>query len=418
MRYFIYQLLLVFLAPLGIAYLLFSKRYRQLLQRFRPHVPASRSFPLWIHAASVGEVRVAKGLIEAIHIKRADMPIILTVSTLSGLSLAEREISGAAVTLAPFDLIWSVRSFVRRVRPRKLVIIETELWPNLLRETRRHGAEVIILNGRVSASVFPRYKRLRYLMPPLFQYVSAVCAQETQYAERFRQLGIPDEAITVTGNMKWDTARLVVNDDDKRTLRRENGFSMDDQIIIFGSLRSGDEQLAAACWQQIKVQYPQAKIILAPRHLERLPLMQAPFADEDVTSRTDIKANGGNPDARVFFLDTFGELVQFYAIASVAVIGGSFFSGVNGHNPLEPAAVRVATIFGPEMDDFRDAAHWLLDRGGAIQVQSPEALLPALQSLLDDPIMRDKVAECGLAAVEANQGAVDRNSEFVLRSLE
>ncbi len=416
MRYIAYNLLLLLAAPLGALYLVASSRHRPLLRRFYPVLsPHIGDSPLWVHAASVGEVNVAMGLIQAFKKKAPTIPVVLTVSTLSGLRLARMRAPAITVAFVPFDLIISVRSFVRRMRPRQLVIIETELWPNLLRETRRSGADVMIVNARLSAELFPRYARFRYVLPPLFSYVNFVGAQDETYAERFRRLGVPDSYVAVTGNMKCDTALAEYQPETLLALRRENGFQPHDVLLIFGSTRPGDEQLAADCWRHIKERFPQTRLVIAPRHLERVDAALKPFEGEAVLRRSEVKSGKSNPKARVFFLDTFGELMQFYAASTVAVIGGSFFPGVGGHNPLESAAAGVATVFGPHMEDFADAAGMLLAQEGAVQVERPEALQSLLCTLLETPAVRERIACTGREVVLANRGAVERNVAAILR---
>lgn len=419
MRYFLYNLILAFLAPVAAIYLLLRPRYWRLLQRFFPRLSLSQTEKvIWIHACSVGEVMVAKVLLDALHIQNPTRALLLTVNTLSGYTLAREKIQEAFVAFAPFDLACGVRHFIQRVNPVMLVLLETELWPNLVRETGRRNIPVLVVNGRISPRKFPSYRKYKAIMPPVFSWLTHVAAQDALYRERFTVLGVSEEKITITGNLKFDGA-VTSSDPDKVTaMRHENGFGDSSTIIIFGSTRPGDEELAAACWKQLKDRYPELVLIVAPRHLHRMPEVLAPFKGESLVLRSEIKAGVGNKSARLMVLDTMGELSQVYALCQIAVIGGSFFAGVEGHNPLEPAALGIPTVFGPYMGNFQDAATLLIDAEGALQVAGPDALLSALTTLLDDPVYGRHMGNAGRQAVLRNQGATKRTLDVINTFLE
>jgi len=418
MRYVLYNLLMGLAAPVGAAYLLLSHRHRPLLRRFSPSLPGSAGTGvLWVHACSVGEVFVARALLNALQGKNRDNGLLLTVSTLSGLDLARKILPDVPTTFAPFDLAASVRRFIRQLRPAALIILETELWPNLIRETRRAGVPVLILNGRISPRKYPRYRRYRHFLPPVYPLISHVGVQDEVYLHRFAMLGVPKDRITITGNLKFDGVATAVDESRKDAIRLENGFRAGDRIIVFGSTRSGDETLASACWNALKEEYPDLKIVVAPRHLQRVEEVVAAFSGDTLSLRSAIKASGNGGQARILVLDTMGELGGMYAIATVAVIGGSFFPGVEGHNPLESAALGVPTVFGPFMGNFPDAAALLTSVGGAVQASGPEELIPVLKRLLDDVEYSRLLGECGRQAILRNQGASERSLALIDRYL-
>ena len=418
MRYFLYNLLLYLAAPVVAAYLLLSRKHRPLLNRFAPRVPAaSAPGTLWIHACSVGEVFVARALINALRGHGDSRNLLLTVSTVSGLDLARKAIPEVPSVFAPFDLVSVVRQFVRRLRPAALVILETELWPNLIRETRRAGVPVVILNGRISPRKYPRYRRYRHLLPPVYSLLSHVGVQDEVYLHRFQALGVPEERITITGNLKFDGVATEVEKSRKVTIRLENGFSESDRILVFGSTRAGDETLAAACWNALKNDYPNLKVVVAPRHLQRVEEVVAAFSGNVLSLRSEIKSSRSGGRGRVLVLDTMGELGGMYAIATIAVIGGSFYPGVEGHNPLESAALGVPTVFGPYMGNFPDATALLTDTGGALQAKGPEGLVPLLRRLLDDAELARQIGERGRGAILNNQGASERSLALIERHL-
>lgn len=398
-------------------YLLLSARHRPLLHRFKAGRQRSGNAPLWIHACSVGEVGVARELVAAWKKECPDVPVVLSVSTLSGLRLAHNNIPGITAMLAPFDVSYCVRGFLKRVKPCLLVLVETEVWPNMVRETRKKGISVVVVNGRLSPKKFPTYWRYRRLLPPVFSYLSHVGAQTQEYADKFAALGVQSGHISVTGNIKYNAVITDVSSEKRAAVRHQNGFSKKDRLILFGSTRPGDEAFAAQCWQALKGNYPDLRLIIAPRHMQRLEEALKPFEGEPVLRRSEVLKGRKDWHARVFFLDTLGELTDFYAASTLAVVGGSFFPGVEGHNPLEPAALGIPTLFGKYMGNFPDASAMLLAAGGAIQVNHPEELSDALKHLLDHPSDCDRISARGRKAILNNQGVVQRHVELLTEYL-
>ncbi len=339
--------------------------------------------------------------------------MLLTTSTISGRDLARKTLGDIPVAWLPFDILSAVRSFVRQLRPRVLVLVETEIWPNLVRETRGTGSPVVVVNARLSPRQFPAYRRFRWFFRPAFSLLSAVGAQNAVYADRFAALGTAPELVQVTGNMKFDAVRTEVDSRARLELRIGCGYGAETPVLVFGSTRSGDEALAARCWSVLRDRFPELRLVVAPRHNQRLAEALEPFVGEKVVLRSEVKAGGELRDSRILIVDTLGELVTFYSLATLVVVGGSFFPGVDGHNPLESAALGVATVFGPFMGNFPEAADALLARGGAVQVNGPEALCGTLERLLSDPHACRGLGTLGRKAVLENRGATERNADLV-----
>jgi len=416
MHYLFYNILISIAAPLARVYLYFRKRYRPLLARFRPPVPDTARRAIWVHACSVGEVATAGPFLEALHKQFPEQKLLLTSSTITGYEQAQKRADRVKVTWCPFDTRRAVKHFLRAARPAALVLIETELWPNLLRECARADVPVVLVNGRLSDKHFPRYRRMGALMRQALQHLSSAGVQNERYAELLRRLGAPANRIHVTGNAKFDAVRTDVPPKDRARTRQSAGIPADAPVLVFGSTRPGDETLAAQCWQTLKEKYPALHLVIAPRHVRRAAAVCDCFEEAvQLRSQNDSASQSGAP--RVLIVDTLGELVTFYAIASVAVVGGSFYPGVEGHNPLEPAALGVPTVFGPHMSNFEEPARVLRQARGAVQVDAPEALHTALQTLLNDPAEQRHTGTRARRAVLQHQGAVQANIALVAELL-
>ena len=416
--YLLYAAVVTVALPLLAGALVFRQRHRALLGRFRLVVPGFPSRPLWIHACSVGEVNTACPLIRAIRARWPDLPVVLTVSTVSGHALASSSIDGAVIAWLPFDHPWLLRRFIRTLNPRVLGIIETELWPALLKGARSHRVPVVLLNGRLSDKHWGQYCRLRPLFGPLLRGISGAVVQSDAYAERLRRLGAKPGVVFVGGNIKFDGSPHPLDPGERRALLMENGFDEPDMLLFFGSTRPGDELLAAAIWRDLTPRFPNLKLAVALRHLARLDEALAPF-DEPLLRRSRILSGEQSPAGeRIFILDTVGELARFYGIATVAIIGGSFYPGVEGHNPIEPAAHGVPVVFGPFMRNFAGPAEALLECGGAVQIEDASKLRDAIASLLADPEMRARMGAAGREAVRRNQGALEHNMDALAKVID
>ncbi|GMV91978.1 MAG: hypothetical protein AMXMBFR82_17560 [Candidatus Hydrogenedentota bacterium] len=410
MIYAIYDIATTLAAPPIAGWLFVHPSLRPLLGRFRPQVSNAPDRPVCIQACSVGEVAVTCGLVAQTLDRWPTVPVVVTSSTINGQRRIAELLPRTPAAWFPVDQRASVNGFYERLRPRALILVETEIWPNAIRIARRRDIPVLIVNARISDKHYPRYQRLRPLLKPVMRQLSGVAAQNDTYAERFRELGVPAASVRVTGNIKFDGLITGFDAADQQSLRKNAALDGGQPIIIFGSTRPGDEELAARTWATIRAKYPTAQLVVAPRHTERAGDIARVF-DEPVRFRSQRPPTG--PDSRVLIVDTVGELVSFYALADVAVVGGSFYPGVNGHNPLEPAALGVPTVFGPYMRNFMDPAEALLRYGGALQVTKPDDLTAALHEILDSPERTNKLVAGAREAIAANRGATARTLEFI-----
>ncbi len=410
MIYAIYDIATTLSAPPIAGWLFVRPSLRPLLGRFRPQVSNAPDRPVCIQACSVGEVAVACRLVAQSQERWPTVPVVVTSSTLNGQRRVAELLPQTPAAWFPVDQRASVNGFYERLRPRALILVETEIWPNAIRIARRRDIPVLIVNARISDKHYPRYRRLRPLLKPVMHQLSGVAAQNATYAERFGALGVPEANIRITGNTKFDGLITELDDIDQGSLRRSAALDTAKPIIVFGSTRPGDEELAARTWASVRSKYPAAHLVVAPRHVERTEDV-AKFFSEPVRFRSQRAPTG--PGSRVLIVDTVGELVSFYALADVAIVGGSFYPGVNGHNPLEPAALGVPTMFGPYMRNFMDPAEALLQSGGAVQVTQPENLSAALIEVLESPERANALVAGARQAIAANQGATARTLDFI-----
>jgi 3-deoxy-D-manno-octulosonic-acid transferase len=393
-------------------YLAVSHKHRPLKARFSPPIPAGLVNPIWVHACSVGEVRTAVPLIRRMAMRAPGSSFLLTTSTQSGMASARDLANDFPITWCPFDAKVVVNDFFERLKPSLLVLVETEIWPNIVFTSEARGVPVVLVNGRLSDKHLPRYARAKALFGPVFQRLTRACMQNGEYAERIEKLGTRKENIVATGNIKFDGARFEADRDAIEALRKTHNFREDDRVIVFGSTRPGDEQMMAELWARMSGSDPKLKLVVVPRHIERAHEAASAFQGTVILRSTVLRHASQESDG-VLIVDTMGELANFYACATVAVIGGSFFPGVNGHNPLEPAALGIPTVFGPYMRNFIDPARVLLANNGAVQVENAVTLEQSLRRLLANPIERGEIADRGRAAVRGEQGAIDRTIEVI-----
>jgi 3-deoxy-D-manno-octulosonic-acid transferase len=361
--------------------------------------PAS---PLWIHAVSVGEVGVAATLARAFP---ADLPLLVTTITPTGQARARALFAGrATVAYLPFELGFAVRRFLRRYRPRSLVLVEGDLWPLLLHEARRRGVEAVVVNGRVSDRSFPRLSRLRRFLGPLFDPVSHFAMQTREDRARLLALGVDDARVEVTGNLKYETpapAPTPALDAEIVELAARR------PILVAGSTMAGEEELVLDAFAQ-SGGGARALLLLAPRHPERFAEVAALLARGglDWIRRSQLPAPAGSRPA-VVLLDTLGELASVYRLSTAAFIGGTLVPK-GGHNPLEAARWGKPIAVGASMENFREMAEHF-DRARAwARVDGARGLASAWALWLDDPSTADRLGERAQVLIDENRGALAR----------
>lgn len=411
MRY-IYSLLTYLAAPLFSVVLMWrGLRDRSYWHHFSERFgfgPVITAAPIWVHAVSVGEVQASAALVNSLRERYPDIPIVVTTFTPTGAGRARALFKDRAqVRYLPYDLPGAVRRFFTRVRPRIAVIFETELWPNLYHECSRRRIPLVLASARLSPRSVGRYRRLGALFRETVARPSVVVAAQGEAdATRFRSLGSEPGNTHVTGNLKFDFS--VPDDIIERGRTMRAYYAAGRQVWVAGSTHGGGEEEALIDAQKIiRGREPRALLVMAPRHPNRFAEVAAQLVSRGVRfiRRSQTPAAGAIEEAEVLLLDTLGELLDFYAAADVAFVGGSLVP-IGGHNLLEPAALGLPTLTGPNNSNSEEVARLLIQAGAVEIVSNAHDLADKVSALLSNPDTRSRMGAQGRAFVEANRGAL------------
>ncbi len=360
---------------------------------------------IWLHAVSVGEVAAAATLVRALHARHPDLPIVLTTATPTGRAQAAA-LFGADVEVRflPYDTAGAVRRFLARIRPRAAIIMETELWPNLLHECGRRGVPVLFASARLAARSVPRYRRFGSLFSAGLRR-AWVAAQSSADAERFIALGSDPARTHVVGNLKFDMRLGEAVAENGRELRRR--YLGVRPVWTAGSTHEGEEELVLDAHAGVERAVRGALLVLVPRHPQRFEGVATLLERRGLLFDRRGRSETVRPEAQVLLLDTMGELTSFYAASDTAFVGGSLVP-VGGHNLLEPAALGVPVITGPYTQNGPEIARLLTEAGGALEVADAAGLAAAAGRLLADPALREHMGENARRFVEAHGGSLTR----------
>ncbi len=422
----VYNLFIWLTAPLWLGYvatrIVFGSWRDRWQERFGyvPVPPPSSRPRLWIHCVSVGETLAAQPVVQRLREALPDYEIVFSTTTPTGQQTALNALRDCVdyFIYFPLDLPFAVRRTLRRVQPRLLLLFETELWLNLLAEQQRRGGRVLVLNGRISDRTARRAPRLRAVYRAMLRCVDFICAQSPTDAARFIELGASPSRIEVCGNTKFDQA-LHAADKDADEWRSVLSLPDHAPVIVVGSTRTADEeQLIADAYQQVRNALPEACLVLAPRHLERVDEVERLLRARgwQPHRRSQLPTPDGQ-HAQVVILDTFGELASLYSVADVAIVGGAF-APLGGQNLFQPLAHGKPVFFGPHTHNFRDIAHLAQAAGVGFEVQTAEQLAEGILRLLSDPKRREQIAQHAAALIQNHQGAAQRCVEQVKRWLQ
>ncbi|MCS6292726.1 MAG: 3-deoxy-D-manno-octulosonic acid transferase [Nitrospira sp.] len=416
----LYNILLILVTPIILCILLAKKRCRRgLLDRFglrvRPVLePSGERRPLiWIHAVSLGEVVAVTPLVKELHRNHPDHRLIVSTVTETGREAVEQRLAGIAEhRYAPLDVPWAVSRAITQWQPVLYAFVETELWPNLLWTLRDRQVPTIMVNGRLSSRSFARQHIVGLISfyRSVLRSLTLCLMQSERDVQRIVALGADADRVHRTGNIKFDQPLPSMAAD--TSLRTELGLQEGESLLLAGSTHEGEEEALVAAYRQIVVTHPNAVLMLAPRHIERVAdvvmMIQAAGLPVQCKSRLDSVRSG----ARVIILDTRGELARAYHEATVAFVGGTLVP-VGGHNLLEPAVWGKPVLFGPYTDHCAEIATLLLESGGAVRVSGAEDLARTVCAWLEDSSACRQVGEAARQTVADNQGALRRSMELI-----
>jgi 3-deoxy-D-manno-octulosonic-acid transferase len=368
---------------------------------------------IWIHAVSVGEVLTARPLISDLKRRYPDLRMFLSTTTLAGQQLARRSVQDVdAVFYFPFDLGIFVRRTLDLVRPKLFIMMETEIWPNLLYECRQRGVKTAVVNGRLSARSFSRYRMIRGFMRRVLDDVDRFLVQSEESARRFIDIGADPARVVVTGSLKFDSMDMSPNALQARARDRVLRYfrvPSSRLVIVAGSTMKGEESAVLRAFRRVRTTTPNALLVIAPRHPERFGEVEQLVRSEGwKTARRSDLAIDSEPRVDVVVLDTIGELATVYQVATVAFVGGSLVA-TGGHNILEPAVFGKPIVFGPHMQNFAEIADAFVSNGAGVQLAGEQQLDETFMSLMSDPVRRARLGAAVRALVEANRGAKEKS---------
>lgn len=374
---------------------------------------------VWIHGVSVGETLAVAGLVKELQRRFPQRKIFLSHVTPAGRAAGETRLPGLAGRFyLPLDWSWSVRRALSRIRPALLLIVETELWPNLLQAAHECGARVVVVNARLSDRSLRRYRLVQRFMRRVLENVDLICAQSAREAERFRSLGAESERVAVTGNLKFD-AKPPEAGELTACLEKALQLAPRSPVIVAASTMPGEETLLLSAWAEIRRVHPQALLILAPRHPARFETVAQLLAREGWTfiRRTALEGNQQKLASQIsateiLLLDTIGELAGIFKVGDVVFVGGSLVP-TGGHNLLEPAFWAKPIVFGPHMENFQDIAQLFLEAGAALQVLDLQSLSRTILLLVGDTTRRQQLGAAAKELLECESGATVRVLEHL-----
>jgi 3-deoxy-D-manno-octulosonic-acid transferase len=407
---------LVALSPYFLYQALRHKKYVGSLGQRLGYLPVALNLDgeasIWIHAVSVGEVLSTRPVIEELRKRYPSLRLFLSTTTRSGQQIAQRSITDVdGIFYFPFDWPFTVRRTLSIVRPKLFVMVENEIWPTMLRECRRRGVKTIVINGRISARSFPRYRLIRTFFKRVLADIDRFCVQGEETAGRLVSLGAERSRLTITGSLKFDAlnATPLPGRGPARVLRFFR-MSPNRPVLIAGSTMRGEDEAVIRAFNRVRTTPggANALLVLAARHPERFDEVERLCKSEGLATvrRSELPIDA-EPRADAVILDTIGELAHLYQIATAVFVGGSLVPA-GGHNILEPALYGKSIVFGPHMENFNEIAETFLTNRAAIQVHNPRELETAIVGLLGDPVRRARLGAAARALIDTNRGAKDR----------
>ena len=418
-------ILVVALSPYFLYQALRYKKYVGSLGQRLGYLPVSFNLDaeasIWIHAVSVGEVLSIRPIVADLRKRYPSLRLFLSTTTMSGQQVARRNVTDVdGVFYFPFDWTFTLRRTLTIVKPRLFVMVENEIWPNLLRECRARGIKTVVVNGRISRRSFPRYRLIRPFFRRVLADIDRFCVQGDETAGRLLALGADSARITITGSLKFDSleAAAVPGRGPARVLRFFR-VAPNRPVFVAGSTMKGEEEAVIRAFNRVRTAAGSGNplLIVAARHPERFAEVErlCRFEGLKTLRRSELPIDS-EPRCDAVVLDTIGELAQLYQIATAVFVGGSLVAA-GGHNILEPALYGKPILFGPHMENFNEIAETFLANSAAIQVRSGRDLEEQVAALMADPVGRARLGAAARALIDANRGATDRTLKVIAELL-
>jgi 3-deoxy-D-manno-octulosonic-acid transferase len=420
---FIYNLLW----PLGLIFFLpgylvkmfrrgnYREKFGQRLGFYQPHLRAKLYWqkPIWLHAVSVGEVTIALKLAAQIRALKSDQPCVLTTTTTTGFAFANKNAPDwIEVMYSPLDFWLVMRRAFLAMNPRAIVLVEAEVWPNLVAEAHARKTPIALVNARLSPRSEKRFRMFRGIVAPIFRMLDAVCVQNVEDVERWKALGLQPEKIYPVGSIKYDPENVEIDSDLPREILA--GFGLEKRTVIFGgSTHRGEEKVLAEVFRALKRDFVDLLLVLAPRHTERTGEVVREL--EEISFHVALRSQlpAADPFLDCLLIDSTGELRHWYGVATIAFIGKSLLAQ-GGQNPAEAILAGKPVLFGPHMENFATLASSLVTQGGAVQVNSTTDLRREMTHLLRNPDQREKMVANARAVLDTHRGATARTAQLIV----
>lgn len=426
----VYDIIFILFSLAYLPYLFITGRYhKDLSQRFGFYPKEivdslKRESIIWVHAVSVGEVMAARTLCERFLEMYPEMRLVISTITKTGNSVANRLFKDRATVLyLPVDISHILNKTFNAITPEIFVIIETEIWPNLILALSGRKIPIFLVNGRISPSSYKGYKKIRFAFRSILSKVTLFCMQNDEYADRIKDMGAPEDRVAVTGNMKFDAVVIREMSDklNKKALRDKLSLTEDQPLFIAGSTHKPEEKIILSVYKDLVRDFPRLRLLLAPRHIERTREIEAiagrlgfkTLRVSDIATEKDKQSPERSP---VLILDTIGRLSKLFSIGTIVFVGGSLMKR-GGQNILEPAAFSKPIVFGPYMFNFKDIAETFIKEDAAIMVKDRDELFKVARFFLGDEEKRKELGDKARSLVDRNIGATDRNMYYISKML-
>lgn len=412
------HLSIIILIPFFIVKMITARKYREgIIERFgfigRDKLARLRSGPVvWVHAVSVGESKAVIPVLKLLKKRRPDVRILFSTVTTTGNRAVQKDAGNLidALIYFPLDLSWVVRRVLDATNPELFIVVEKELWPNLLKALRARSVPAIVVNGTISDRSFRRFKQFSFFFRDIFASIELFCGRTADDTRKAIEAGVIPSRACSFGNLKFDLDPDTPSEERLAGLKRVLGIGPSDMVIVAGSTHAGEEVQVIKAFKALRAGRPGLRLIIAPRHPERFSEVESIIKSAGLVPSRRTAPTGGD----VILLDTIGELMTFYAISTLAFVGGSLVEDVGGHNLLEPAFFSKPVVYGPHLTTYLSMAELLEEAGGGFRVDDFEGLTKTLGTLLQDETLAAKAGAAAKKAVEANRGAAEKTVEAIV----